>query len=166
LAGPPAPAHQGGDGAWWRRSGRALLPAAAGLLVIVAAFLISSVIEPGHAPRAGTVPSATPSGPAQPGSTRPTTGGGKPATLNGHPVRAAAHLLRRQGLAVRIRWQHSDGQPPGTVLSVRPAGQRPVGSLVTLTAALKPGDGGQQGGNEQGGDGPHGRGHRPHPGHP
>ena len=38
------------------------------------------------------------------------------------------------------------------LLSVRPAGPRPVGSLVTLTAALQPGQGGQ-GGDGQGGDG-------------
>jgi len=43
---------------------------------------------------------------------------------------------------------------------VRPAGPRPVGSLVTLTAALQPGQGGQ-GGDGQGGDG---NGH--HYGHP
>ena len=69
---------------------------------------------------------------------------------------------RQQGLAVRIRWRPSEGQPPGTVLSVRPAGPRPVGSLVTLTAALTPG----QGGDQQGGDGQQGNGNGDGHGHP
>jgi len=41
------------------------------------------------------------------------------------------------------------------VVSGQAAGPRPVGSLVTLTAALQPG----QGGDQQGGDGQHGNGH-------
>jgi hypothetical protein len=82
--------------------------------------------------------------------------------LIGQLVGAAAHLLRQQGLVVRIRWRHGDGQPAGTVLSVQPAGPRPVGSLVTLIAALKPEQDGQQGGpggGQQGGDGQHGHGY-------
>jgi beta-lactam-binding protein with PASTA domain len=82
--------------------------------------------------------------------------------LIGQPVGAAARLLRQQGLVVRIRWRHGDGQPPGTVLSVQPAGPRPVGSLVTLTVALKPEQDGQQGG--PGGDGQ--QGHGQHHGQP
>jgi eukaryotic-like serine/threonine-protein kinase len=145
------PAHQGDAGARWRRrAGRALLPAAVALLVVVAAFLARSAIEPGPASHAGIGPSGTPSGPARPGSTGATMVGVNLGALIGQPVDAAAHLLRQQGLAVRIRWRHSDGQSPGTVLSVQPAGPRPVGSLVTLTAALLP---------EQGGDGQHGNGH-------
>jgi hypothetical protein len=153
LAAAPWQAHGGGAGAAWRRrTRRAALPAAVGLLVVVAAFLIGSVIEPGRAPHAGTVPSATPSGPPRPGATGARMVDVNLRALIGQPVGAAAHLLRQQGLAVRVRWQHSGGQPPGTVLSVRPAGPRPAGSLVTLTAALKPGHDGQ-GGDGQGGDG-------------
>src|SRR6516165_6741247 len=159
------PAHRGGAAPLWRRrTGRALLPAAVALLVVVAAFLVGSVIEPGHA---GRGPSATPSGPARPGSTGATMVDVNLGALIGQPVGAAAHLLRLQGLAVRIRWRHSDGQPPGTVLSVQPAGPRPVGSLVTLTAALRPGQDGQQGGQgggQQGGDGQHGHDHHGQPG--
>jgi hypothetical protein len=154
LTVTPGPAHRGGAGApWRRRAGRALLPAAAGLLVVVAAFLIGNVIEPGHATHAGTVPSAAPSGSARPRSTGATMVDVNLGALIGQPVGAAAHLLRQQGLAVRIRWRHSDGQSPGTVLSVQPAGPRPVGSLVTLTAALKPEQDGQQGGGGKHGDG-------------
>jgi len=161
----PIPGEAEAGAPWRRRTGRAALGAAAALLVVVAAFLIGSVIEPGHAPDAGTGPSATPSGPARPGSTGARTVDVKVATLIGQPVRAAARSLSQQGLTVRIRWRHSDGQPHGTVLSVRPAGPRPVGSLVTLTAALPPGRGGQ-GGDQQGGDGQHGDGNGHHQGHP
>jgi hypothetical protein len=169
LPDPPPGAHwpvrDEAGASWRRRAGRAALPVAAGLLVLVAAFLIGSVIEPGHAPRTGAVPSATPSGPAQPGSTGATMVHVKLGALIGQPVGAAAHQLRQQGLTVRIRWRHSGRQSPGTVLSVRPAGPRPVGSLVTLTAALPPGHGGQ-GGDQQGGDGPHGDGNGHHLGPP
>jgi beta-lactam-binding protein with PASTA domain len=72
------------------------------------------------------------------------------------------HRLRQQGLSVRIVWRHSDERPPGTVLSVQPAGQRPVGSTVILTGARTPrrhgeqGDGHQQGGGDQQGGSSHG----------
>ena len=158
------PAHRGGAAALWRRrrTGRALLPAAVALLVVAAAFLAGRVIEPGHTSRAGSGPPATPSGPARPGSTGATMVDVNLGALIGQPVGAAAHLLRQRGLVVRIRWRHGDGQPPGTVLSVQPAGPRPVGSLVTLIAALKPEQDGQQGGpggGQQGGDGQQGHGH-------
>jgi serine/threonine-protein kinase len=168
LTTAPGPAHRGDVRALWRRrTGRALLPAAAALLVVVVAFLIGSVITPGHASHAGNVPSATPSGPARPGSTGATMVDVNLGALIGRPAGVAAHLLRQRGLAVRIRWRPGDGQPPGTVLSVQPAGPRPVGSLVTLTAALRPGQdgqqGGQDGGGQQGGDGQPGGGNG-HPG--
>ena len=149
-------------GAPWRRRARPVaLAAAAALLVVVAALLVGSVIAPGHAPRTGAVPSATRSGPARPGSPG-TMVDVSLSALIGQPVRAAAHLLHQEGLTIRIRWRNSDGQAPGTVLSVRPAGPRPVGSLVTLTAALQPG----QGGDGQGGDGQQGDGNGHHYGHP
>ena len=154
LAAMPEPAYRDGAAALWRRRvGRAALPAAAALLIVVAVFLIGSMIEPGRAPHAGTVPPAAPSGSARPGPTATMVDVNLGALL-GQPVGAAAQQLRQQGLAVRIRWRPSEGQPPGTVLSVRPAGPRPVGSLVTLTAALTPG----QGGDQQGGDGQQGNG--------
>ena len=166
LAGQP-PAGRAGAPGPRRNAGRAALLAASAVLAIAAAVLIGSVIQPGHA---GGVPSATPSGRTRPSPAGATMVDVRLGALIGQPVRAAAHLLRQQGLAVRIRWRHDGGQPPGTVLSVQPAGPRPVGSLVTLTAALKPeqdgqhGDG-QQGGGQQGGDGQHGNGHRRgHPG--
>jgi hypothetical protein len=166
VAAAPVPARgrAGAPGLWPRRTGRAALPAAAAVLAVMAAFLLGSVIEPGHAPRAAAVPSATPSGPFRPGPARATTVDVRLGSLIGQPVAAIAHQLRRERLSVRIRWQRSGRQPPGTVLSVQPAGQRPVGSLVTLTAALEPG---QRGDGEPGGDGQgagHDGGHHTHPG--
>jgi len=158
LAGQP-PAGRAGAPGPRRNAGRAALLAASAVLAIAAAVLIGSVIQPGHA---GGVPSATPSGRTRPGPTGATMVDVRLGALIGQPVRAAAHLLRQQGLAVRIRWRHDGGQPPGTVLSVQPAGPRPVGSLVTLTAALKPG----QGGDQQGGDGQQGNGDGHGHGHP
>jgi hypothetical protein len=149
----PVPRHRA------RRALRlTVLPAAAAIVVIAAAFLIGSTIDPGLAPHAGTVPSVAPSGPFRPGATQAATVEVRPGPLIGLPVTAAVHRLRQQGLSVRVVWRRSGAQPPGTVLSVQPAGQRPVGSLVILTAARTPrrhgqrGDGDRQGdGNQQGG---------------
>jgi hypothetical protein len=136
----------------------ALLVAIAAAVVAVAA-VIGSVIGPTPTPHAGAIPSATPTGPALPTS-KASTVDVRVGPLLGEQVAAAAEQLRRQGLSVRVIWRHSDGQPPGTVLSVAPSGQRPVGSLVTLTGALRPRHSGDGGGNQQGdGNGSHGRGH-------
>ena len=147
---------------------RAVLPAAAVVVIIAAAFLIGSAIGPGAAPHAGTVPAATPSGPFRPGSAQAATVEVRPGPLIGLPVTTAVRRLHQQGLFVRIVWRRSDEQPPGTVLSVQPAGQRPVGSTVTLTAARtarhgqrggggQQGDGSQQGGGDQQGGASHGK---------
>ena len=50
---------------------------------------------------------------------------------------AAARQLRQLGLTVHVVWETSGGQAAGTVLDVRPAGRRPVGSLVTLVGAFR-----------------------------
>jgi hypothetical protein len=134
----------------------------AAVVVLVAAIVIGSLIEPGPAPHAVTIPSATPSGPARPAHAQATTVEIRAGALIGQPVAVAAQRLRQQGLSVRVRWRHSADQPPGTVLSVRPAGRRPIGSLVTLTAALR--QGGGQGGGDKGGNA--GRGHGSHKHHP
>jgi hypothetical protein len=133
-----------------RALGRAVLPAAAGVALIATAVVLGSLTGPGPAPHAGTIPSAAPSGPAVPAS-KASTVDVRLRPLIGEPVTVAARRLRQQGLSVRIAWRHSAGQPPGTVLSVRPSGRRPVGSLVTLTAALRSRPHGHQGGDQQGG---------------
>jgi eukaryotic-like serine/threonine-protein kinase len=176
LGAPPRPAARSRYPAAGRgqhrvttRRGRAAVAAVAAAVIVLAAIAIGSVIEPGPAPHAVTIPSATPSGPARPAHAPATMVDVRLGALIGQPVAAAAQRLRQQGLSVRIRWRHSGEQPPGTVLSVRPAGPRPVGSTVTLTAALKragdTGDG--QGGDGQGGHGQGGNGkggHKHHPG--
>ena len=75
------------------------------------------------------------------------------ASLIGQPVGAVRQQLRQLGLVVGTRWLPSDQQPPGTVLSVLPAGRVRVGSLVVLTGALQPGGNGNGdgGGNGNGG---------------
>jgi hypothetical protein len=135
-----------------------VLPAAAAVAVIATAMVLGSLIGPGPAPHAGTVPAATPSGPVVPAS-KASTVDVRLRPLIGQPVAVAARRLRQQGLSVRIAWRRSDEQPSGTVLSVQPSGRRPVGSLVTLTAALRPRRHGHQGGgDQQGGGGQHGDG--------
>jgi hypothetical protein len=142
---------------------RAVLPAAAAIVVIATAFLIGSAIGPGPAPHAGTVPSATPSGPARPGPAQDATVVVRPGPLIGLPVAVAVHRLHQQGLSVRVAWRRGGEHPPGTVLSVRPAGRRPVGSTVVLTATSPvphhghKGDGPQQGGGDQPGGASHGK---------
>jgi serine/threonine-protein kinase len=147
---------------------RAVLPAAAAIVVTATAFLIGSAIGPGPAPHAGTVPAATPSGPFRPGPTQAVTVEVRPGPLIGLPVTMAEHRLHQQGLSVQIVWRRSNDQPAGTVLSVQPAGRLTVGSLVTLTVARaarhgqrgngnQQGDGNQQGGGAQQGGASHGK---------
>jgi len=157
AAGQP-PFGPGRAPARWRRRlrGRAALPVAA-LLAIVGAFLISSLINPGPAPRAGA---------DRPSSAKVATVEVNSGLLLGQAVTVAAQRLRQQGLTVRVIWRHSHEQSAGTVVAVWPTGLRPVGSMVSLTGALGPqkgqGHGNQQGqgdGNQQGGDG---NGHHKH----
>jgi hypothetical protein len=75
--------------------------------------------------------------------------------LIGQPVTAAAQLLQRHGLKVRVRWQLSAAAPPGTVLAVQPAGRRPAGSVITLIGAVPPPPSPAPGGHGLG----HGHGH-------
>jgi eukaryotic-like serine/threonine-protein kinase len=143
---------------------RAVLPAAGAIVVVATAFLIGSAISPGRAPHAGTVPSATPSGPFRPGATQAVTVEVRPGPLIGLPVGAAVRRLHQLGLSVRVVWRRSDGQPPGMVLSVLPAGRRPVGSTVVLIAARQGhhGDGVHQGDGDQQGGSSHGKAPGPH----
>ena len=98
-----------------------MLPAAAGIVVIAAAFLIGSAIGPGPAPHAGTVPSVAPSGPFRPGAAQAATVEVRPGPLIGLPVTAAVRRLRQQGLSVRVVWRRSDDQPPGRCCRCSPS---------------------------------------------
>jgi hypothetical protein len=82
--------------------------------------------------------------------------------LAGQPVALVSQRLRQRGLRPRVIWVAQGGQDPGTVVSVRPSGQVPAGSVVTVIAALAPpghrhhhghGHGGGDGGGGDGGGG-------------
>jgi eukaryotic-like serine/threonine-protein kinase len=57
-------------------------------------------------------------------------------SLVGRPVRAVVERLGRLGLKVRVRWEVTDQQRPGRVVSVQPGGLLSPGSVVTVTGAL------------------------------
>jgi eukaryotic-like serine/threonine-protein kinase len=81
-------------------------------------------------------------------------------TLAGQPVSTVVQQLRQLGLRPQVIWLATAQQPPGTVISVQPAGQVPAGSTVIVAGALQPhghgghGHGGHgHGGDDHGGDG-------------
>ena len=84
------------------------------------------------------------------------------AALVGQPVGAVRQRLARLGLRTRVIRSVSDGQRPGTVVSVQPSGPVAEGSVIMVTAAVAPpGHGhhkaghhghGAGGGHGQGGD--------------
>jgi serine/threonine-protein kinase len=57
-------------------------------------------------------------------------------SLVGRPVGEVVARLGRLGLTVRVRWEVTDQQRPGRVVSVQPGGQLAPGSVVTVTGAL------------------------------
>jgi serine/threonine protein kinase len=57
-------------------------------------------------------------------------------SLVGQPVRDVVADLRKLGLKVRVRWEVTDQQRPGRVVSVQPGGQLAPGTVVTVTGAL------------------------------
>jgi serine/threonine-protein kinase len=57
-------------------------------------------------------------------------------SLIGQPVSVVVRQLRQQKVIPRVIWQPTDQQRPGRVTAIRPAGQRPVGSIVTVVGAL------------------------------
>jgi serine/threonine-protein kinase len=71
--------------------------------------------------------------------------------LAGQPVSAVVRQLRQLGLQHRVIWLATAQQSPGTVISVQPSGQVPVGSTVIVAAALQPHD--HSGGHDHSGDG-------------
>lgn len=120
-----------------------ILAAALGVAAVVA---IAALAHRGGPPATGTRP---------PGTSAVRTVDVNPGALVGEQVGLAYRQLRSEGFRVRIAWKPTR-QPLGSVLAVRPAGMQPVGSLITLVAAIRPlhghhqdqggGDGGQGGG--------------------
>ena len=139
----------------WRPAGRAragVVLAAAGVLAALLALALASALGSGVPDRSAAQPSVA-SGPASPVAQSVEVSAG---SLIGRPVSAVVRQLRELGLTVRVRWRPSDRQPAGMVLSVRPSGQVPAGSLVVVTGALRPGKPADHG---KGHGGDHGGGH-------
>ena len=80
------------------------------------------------------------------------------AAMKGQPADAVVGQLRQAGLRPRLVRAPDGHRTPGTIISVQPAGQVPVGTAVTVTAAAAPpghrhghGNGGNNGGGNNGG---------------
>jgi serine/threonine-protein kinase len=151
LADMPLPGPQArGRRARTGLRGRVAALAAAGVVAVVLLGLLL----------AGALRSKAPSaqGPKAGSSTVRTTVGVNGPSLAGQPVDTVRQQLRELGLVVRVLWQPSDQQEPGTVLSVQPSGRVAAGSQIVVTGALKPqghGDGGGQGDGGGGGGSGH-----------
>jgi beta-lactam-binding protein with PASTA domain len=72
------------------------------------------------------------------------------AALAGQPADRVLRQLRQAGLRPALAQTPGGRLPPGTVISVQPAGQVPAGSAVTVTAASAPP--GHRHGHGHGGD--------------
>jgi hypothetical protein len=85
-----------------------------------------------------------------------------PGLLAGQRVEAVRQQLLGLGLRVQVNWRPGGHRPPGTVITVQPAGLLPAGTTVVVTGALgpPPGPGGHHG---HGGD--NGQGHGNGDGH-
>jgi hypothetical protein len=70
--------------------------------------------------------------------------------LAGQQASVVSQQLRQMGLRPRIVGAVRGGQAPGTVIAVQPSGQVPAGSIVTVTATLRPPGQGNGDGNGQG----------------
>lgn len=137
------------------RRGR-MLPLAVAAVAVVAgllSWLLVSASGGGQRQQAGPTASAT--------APRDVTV--NPGLLAGQRVGTVRQQLLGLGLRVQVNWRPGDHQPPGTVVTVQPGGQLPVGSTVVVTGALgPPGHGkhhGHGGDNGQGNGNGHGHGH-------
>jgi eukaryotic-like serine/threonine-protein kinase len=125
-----------------RRPRRRLLLAGAGAAVAIglACWLAVSVIagplrrsQPAQGAGASPAPSSTRAGAHSAGTVEVSD-----AAQAGQPVSEVSRRLRLAGLRPRIVWAIDALQAPDTVITVQPVGRVPVGSVVTLTAALRP----------------------------
>ena len=112
---------------------RALVLTAAAVTAGLAAWVLASGTGPAHPAqqdRPAARASASPAGPRLAGVNQ--------AALAGQPVGAVLRQLRQLGLQVRLAWQFSGQQAPGTVVSVQPSGQLVPGTTVLVTGAVSP----------------------------
>jgi hypothetical protein len=152
LAGLPAamaaPAHR--PLLWDRlrpRRGVVLAVAGAAVAAGLAGWLLAGVFAAGSPqPQQGATQ------PAEGRSSAPAarTVEVNPDALAGQQASAVSQQLRQLGLRPRIVGAVRGGQEPGTVISVRPSGQVPAGSLVTVIAAVQPPGHGNGNGNGDG----------------
>jgi hypothetical protein len=89
-------------------------------VAVLAGWLLAGHGGPAHPAARQATPAPVRSSPAPPRLAQVS-----PAALAGQPLPA-----------VRVVWQPTGHQQPGTVLSVQPAGQLPAGTSVLVTAAL------------------------------
>jgi serine/threonine-protein kinase len=141
--GAPPPTRRRHHG----RPGRAATLAATAAIATAALAGWLIMTKPGPAPPSQLAGTQT-AGPTAPAAPMVTV---DEAALAGQPADRVLRQLRQAGLRPALA-QTPDGRlPPGTVISVQPAGQVPAGSAVTVTAASSGhrhghGDGGDQNG--------------------
>jgi len=145
---PPATGRQ-------RRPGSALRPRRSALLAVAGAAAVAGLA--GWL-IAGAFPASSGSQPRTPPAAR--TPAARSVDVNadaqvGQPVGQVSQALSQLGLTPQIVWVPSSDADPGTVISVQPSGPVPVGSVVTVTAALQPASHhhGHDGGDGQDGGG-------------
>jgi len=145
------------------RPRRGVLAAVAGVAVVagLAGWLLAGAFgagpgqpQPGGPQPAAGTPGAAARTPTSPAG-RTTTPAGRSVEVNadalaGQQASVVSQQLRQMGLRPRIVGAVRGGQAPGTVISVQPGGQVPAGSIVTVTAALRPPGQGNGDGNGQG----------------
>jgi serine/threonine protein kinase len=141
------PDHRG-----WPRRRVALAVGAASVVAGLIGWMVS-----GATTASPTVPPPAPSSSVLAPSHSALTVAVQSDALLGESVDAAVQQLRSLGLRPTVTWvQGGDESGRGTVVSVQPTGQLPVGSVVTVTAIPRhhSGDGQNQGGDGhgQGGD--------------
>jgi serine/threonine-protein kinase len=141
------------------RPGRGVLLAVAGVAVVagLAGWLLAGAFGagPGQPQRGGSLPAASTPGTAARTPTAPAAHSVEvnADALAGRQASVVRQQLRQLGLRPRVVGAVRGSQAPGTVISVQPSGQVPVGSIVTVTAARPPPGQGNGDGNGQGNNG-------------
>ena len=162
-ASPPdmAPAHRR-PRRGRRRPARGVALAVAGVAVVagLAGWLMAGAFgagpqqpQPGGPQPTASTPGAAraPTAPAARTPTAPARSVEVNAdALAGQQASVVSQQLRQMGLRPRIVGAVRGGQAPGTVIAVQPSGQVPAGSIVTVTATLRPPGQGNGDGNGQG----------------
>lgn len=133
--GPPLPSAHRLPPA--RRARSRMLLAASGAAVIAGLAIWLTAASSGTPASSPSRPSATQPATARPAAPARTVDVNQ-AALAGQPVASVVRELRQLGLQPQVTWVTTAQQPPGTVISVQPAGQLPPGSTVTVTAAQRP----------------------------